>query len=162
MQLLNTARLNKLQQLVQSGLESADWPAIKDGQQERSITHYFAGPVVDSVLQSIGERQLILRHDGAIAPRSIVRYGMSFSPDIEISLYSQKCLAVEVKILRDHDASGSITKAVGQTFMYKALGFEKAIGLIFDARKRVKPGLEQTLNELTNDNPDVSFVLIKK
>ena len=159
---LNAVRLNKLHQLIQSGLQSADWLPIKDGQQERSITHHCVGPVVQSVMESIGEKQLILRHDGAIAPRSIIRYGMSFSPDIEISLYSQKCLAVEVKILRDHDASGSITKAVGQTFMYKALGFEKVVGLIFDTRKKVKTGLEQTLNELTKDNPDVSFILIKQ
>ena len=158
---LSASRLNKLQQLVQAGLESAAWPEIREGQQERSITHHYVGPVVKSVLETVGERQLILRHDGAIAPRSILRYGMSFSPDLEISLYSQKCLAVEVKILRDHDASGSLTKAVGQTFMYKALGFDKVIGLIFDVRKNTKLGLRETLNQLTEDSPDVSFTLIK-
>ena len=66
-----------------------------------------------------------------------------------------------MKILRDHDASGSLTKAVGQTFMYKALGFEKVIGLIFDVRKNTKLGLRETLNQLTEESPDVSFTLIK-
>ena len=158
---LTNARLNKLHELVREGLESTEWPAIKEGQQERSITNHFVGPAVKSVLEVIGERQLILRHDGEIAPRSMVRYGMSFSPDVEISLYSQKCLAIEVKILRDHDASGSLTKAIGQTFMYKALGFEKVIGLIFDARKKFRVGLQETLDELISQSPDVTFILIR-
>ena len=115
---------------------------------------------MESLLYKLGERQLVLRYDGKLNPRSMLRHGMNFLPDIEVYLYSQKCIAIEVKILRDHDASGSLAKAIGQTFMYKALGFEIAIGVIFDARTRTRAGLQQTLDELVLSETRVNFIVI--
>lgn len=115
---------------------------------------------MENLLLKLGERQLVIRYDGKLNPRSMMRHGMNFLPDLEVYLYSQKCIALEVKILRDNDASGSLSKAIGQTFMYKALGFEIAIGLIFDARTKSRAGLQETLDELVSSETRVNFIVI--
>jgi hypothetical protein len=84
---------------------------------------------------------------------------MTFLPDAQASLGSQKILAIEVKILRDSDPSGSLSKAIGQTLMYRALGFEMALGLIFDNRTRKHSGLEDPLAMLDQKENRVKFIL---
>ena len=78
-----------------------------------------------------------------------------------MSIGTQKILSIEVKILRDSDPSGSLSKAVGQTYLYRALGFEMSLGLIFDGRTKNFAGLEDTLAKLDDQENRVKFVLFK-
>jgi hypothetical protein len=84
---------------------------------------------------------------------------MTFLPDAQASLGAQKILAIEVKILRDGDPSGSLSKAIGQTFMYRALGFEMSLGLIFDYMSKRHVGLENPLSEIDQIDNRVKFIL---
>jgi hypothetical protein len=99
-----------------------------------------------------------VRYDGHLAARPLIQHGMTFLPDAQITLHSQKILAVEVKIIRDVDPSGSLSKAIGQTIMYKSLGFESSIGLIFDMRKERHDSLAETLLSL-NGSKMTHFLL---
>jgi hypothetical protein len=157
---LSQSKLDKLSAITVEHLRSVDWVMPVVGQQERTVTNHSVGPSIERLMEGLREPHLVIRYDGKLNPRSILRHGMNFLPDVEVYMFTQKCLAIEVKILRDSDASGSLTKAVGQTFLYKALGFEIAIGLIFDIRKNKRSGLQQTLDELSQFDDRVNFIVI--
>jgi hypothetical protein len=121
------------------------------GQQERALTTGQVGPSLNAFANSLMIKQLIVRYDGHLPARPLIRFGMTFLPDAQITFNAQKILAVEVKILREQDASGSLSKAIGQTLMYRRLGFECSIGLIFDLRKGKKDdSLGEALLNLSN------------
>lgn len=60
-----------------------------------------------------------------------------FYPDVEISEYSQRLLAVEVKFIRDGDPSGAISKAIGQTSIYAENGFRYAHAVLIECRESI-------------------------
>lgn len=129
------------------------------GQLERSLTKSQVGPALQAFVDSLIVPQLIVRYDGHKSVRPLLRHGMTFLPDAQVTLGNQKIVAVEVKILRDGDPSGSLSKAIGQTYLYRALGFEMAIGLIIDARTRKHEGLEYPLLKIDNLEERVKFIL---
>ncbi len=157
---LSNSKLDNLNRITIEYLQNIEWEMPAHGQQERTVTNHSVGPAMEKLLESLREPQMVIRYDGALNPRSILRHGMNFLPDVEIYMYTQKCIAIEVKILRDSDASGSLTKAVGQTFLYKALGFEIALGIIFDIRRNKRGGLQQTLDGLSVSDDRVNFIVI--
>jgi hypothetical protein len=128
-------------------------------QLERSLTKSQVGPALQRFVDSLAMPQLIVRYDGHKSVRPLLRHGMTFLPDAQVTLGNQKIAAVEVKILRDGDPSGSLSKAIGQTYLYRALGFEMALGIIFDARKRKNEGLEIPLLKIDNSEDRVKFIL---
>lgn len=130
----------------------------EQGQQERELTTHQVGPAIKSFTQNLLINQLIVRYDGHLPARPLIKYGMTFLPDAQVTLHTQRLLAVEVKIIREIDPSGSLSKAIGQTQMYRALGFECAIGLIFDLRKSRHSSLSNSLQSLERD-PRTKFVL---
>jgi hypothetical protein len=144
---------------VVSFFENQEIEAIAQGQQERSLTKNQIGPALKEFVLQIGIPQIVVRYDGHNPVRPLLRHGMTFLPDAQASLGAQKILAIEVKILRDSDPSGSLSKAIGQTFMYRALGFEMSLGLIFDYRSKRHGGLENPLSEIDQIDNRVKFIL---
>jgi len=124
----------------------------EQGQQERELTTLQVGPALERLTQTLMLNQLIVRYDGHLAARPLIKFGMTFLPDAQVTLNMQKIMAIEVKIIRELDPSGSLSKALGQTLMYKALGFECALGLIFDLRTERHHSLSETLSSLGDKN----------
>jgi hypothetical protein len=63
--------------------------------------------------------------------------GITFYPDLAVVSVYEKYLAFEVKILRDGDPGGALTRAIGQTSLYERLGFNATFGMVFDQRSSV-------------------------
>lgn len=156
---LNKSHLDKLFLKAVDFLESHVFEAMSEGQQERTLTKNQIGPALKKFATSLGIHQLVVRHDGESSVRPLLRYGMTFLPDAQILLGNQKLLAVEVKILRDSDPSGSLSKAIGQTFMYKSLGYEISLGMIFDFRKKAHPDLYESLRAIGNTSERIQILL---
>ena len=155
---LNQDQLAVLFREVYELLVKTDWPKVESSQMERTITRNYVAPVIRDYLVNKGAFHLVLRSDGFLAPRPLLRHGMSFSPDVDISRLNQRALAIEVKILRDNDASGSLTKALGQTFAYKGLGYENSIGLIFESRSRKARYLDDFIREMNKIDNSTKFI----
>lgn len=129
------------------------------GQLERSLTKSQIGPALQNFVNSLMMPQLIVRFDGHKAVRPLLRHGMTFLPDAQVILGNQKVAAIEVKILRDKDPSGCLSKAIGQTHLYHALGFEMSLGVIVDARTKKNDGLESALLKIDNLEKRIKFIL---
>jgi hypothetical protein len=136
-------------------------PSIAWGQQERSLTKNWVGPKLKEFSDSLLIPQLVLRFDGSTAVRPLLKHGMTFLPDAHLNLSHQKICAIEVKILRDTDPSGSLAKAIGQTFMYKNLGYAISLGLIFDLRSKANLDLQDDMDQLAWKERRVSFIYFK-
>jgi hypothetical protein len=156
---LTESEIQKFFEKVVSFFEGKEIEAMAQGQQERSLTKNQIGPALKEFVTKIAIPQIVVRYDGHNPVRPLLRHGMTFLPDAQASLGSQKILAIEVKILRDSDPSGSLSKAIGQTLMYRALGFEMALCLIFDNRTRKHSGLEDPLSILDQKENRVKFIL---
>ena len=156
---LKESEIERFFEKVIAYFENEKIEAIAEGQQERTLTKTQVGPALRAFTDGIGIPQIVVRFDGDVAVRPLQRHGMTFLPDAQASLGNQKILAIEVKILRDSDPSGSLSKAIGQTFMYRALGFEMALGLIFDNRSKHFSGLENPLSQVDQKNNRVKFIL---
>ncbi len=159
MQPLQESELQKFFTKVVSFFEVQEFEALAQGQQERSLTKNQVGPALVKFVAQLAIPQISVRHDGDNPVRPLLRHGMIFLPDAQASLREQKIIAVEVKILRDSDPSGSLSKAIGQTLMYRALGFEMSLGLIFDYRTKKYVGLENPLSMLDQIENRVKFIL---
>ena len=153
------ANLEKFFTKLTDHFQSIEIEYEAQGQLERSLTKSQVGPALQTFVDSLIMPQLIVRYDGHKSVRPLLRHGMTFLPDAQVTLGNQKIVAVEVKILRDGDPSGSLSKAIGQTYLYRALGFEMSIGLIIDARKRKHEGLEYPLTKIDNLEERVKFIL---
>lgn len=158
---LSDGQLEVFYRKVVSYFESQAFEVLARGQQERSLTNNQIGPALKHFVSTLLIPQMLVKHDGDVSVRPMLRHGMTFLPDAQVSIGTQKILSIEVKILRDSDPSGSLSKAVGQTYLYRALGFEMSLGLIFDGRTKTFAGLEDTLAKLDDKENRVKFVLFK-
>jgi hypothetical protein len=156
---LNQAQLDILFLKAIEFLQNQAYEATSEGQQERTLTKNQIGPALRKFALSLGIPQLVVRHDGDSPVRPLLRHGMTFLPDAQISLGSQKVLAVEVKILRESDPSGSLSKALGQTFMYRSLGYEISLGMIFDFRRKAHADLHDSLSKVGSTSERIKVLL---
>jgi hypothetical protein len=156
---LSEARLEKFFQKLVEQFQSIEIEYEAQGQIERALTKSQFGPALQKFIDSLIMPQLIVRYDGHKSVRPLLRHGMTFLPDAQVTLGNQKIVAIEVKILRDGDPSGSLSKAIGQTYLYRSLGFEMSLGLIIDARTRKHEGLEVPLARIDNLADRVKFIL---
>lgn len=101
---------------------------------ETQFTGKVLYPRVNEFVRGLGRKSLVVRSDGATAPHALVMADMVFYPDIEIVEFHSRFLAIEVKFLRDSDPSGSLSKALGQAWLYQSLGFECAHLVLIDCR----------------------------
>jgi hypothetical protein len=103
-------------------------------------------PRMKQFVESLHHRSLTLRADKNRPPGSLSLHGLTFLPDVEITEFAVKHLAIEVKFLRYTDPSGSLAKAIGQGLLYKSLGFAYSHILVVDCRKNSR-------QLWTNDSP---------
>ena len=152
--------LGNLVTLIRGELVKIEPEDIEEGKQERWITNHILAPRLKKILNEYGQHSFIVRHDGGLAPRPLILSGMSFSPDIDISYFQQKCIAIEVKVLRDNDPTGSLTKCMGQTNLYSLLGFHASIGVLIDERGRRSAKLQEFLLNSRDSDRSISFIYI--
>jgi hypothetical protein len=154
---LSSSQLNKLFNGVTQHFADLESPAIAWGQQERTLTKSWVGPKLKQYVDTLLIPQMVLRYDGSTAVRPLLKYGMTFLPDAHLNLGHQRICAIEVKFLRDSDPSGSLTKAIGQTLMYRTLGYEMSLGLIFDLRKSGNTDFQNDLDKISDVDNRISF-----
>lgn len=109
-------------------------PRAETQLSELEVTGKVLVPIFEKFVRGLRHRSLIVNGDGHTVPSALVQARMSFVPDIEIIEFGQRLLAVEVKIIRDLDPSGAVTKALGQSLMYKSMGFRHAHAILIDCR----------------------------
>lgn len=154
---INENQISKVFNKIVADLDSNNWEKIEPGRQERWVTKHLVRPVVENSLNNIGESRLILSSDGEVQPKQINRFGMTFSPDLDVTFLNQRCISFEVKLLRDNDASGSITKAIGQSIMYHELGYSYSLCLLFDCRRKRNASLVEFVLEKQYSNNRVKL-----
>lgn len=157
--LWNESQLNEFFTEVNDFIVRQKFVLRDQGQQEREFTKEQVGPALQKFLNDTLRSQITLRFDGELSALPLIRYGMKFYPDAQLSFRTQRILSVEVKIIRDSDASGSLSKAIGQTLMYRALGYECSIGLILDARSNSADSLSDSLEFIDTQLSRTKFVL---
>ena len=91
-------------------------------------------PALKSHVSTMLKPELYVRGDGGSEVPVVLFEGISLYPDLAIVSLMEKYIAFEVKVLRDQDPGGALTKAVGQTLIYGTNGYQHSFGLIFDAR----------------------------
>lgn len=139
MNYISDIQLVRLEQLVISDIESATFPRPIDEEKEEEFTKRVFLPHLQSSVEAIGAKFLFLRSDGGVSPLATYWQGMAFYPDATITAFSDKLIAFEIKFLRAGDPGGSLSKAIGQSILYKMGGFERSYSLIFDLRGRFVP-----------------------
>lgn len=117
-------------------MDEIEFTAPGKVEKERDFTGRVIVPEVSKWLQSLRLPWLSLKGDGATQPEPLHFEGMSFIPDLTIKAFEKRYLALEVKFLTDVDAGGSLSKALGQSQIYKSLGFIFSHAIAIDIRKK--------------------------
>jgi hypothetical protein len=99
---------------------------------ETSYTSRCVQALVSTELDAIQFPGLFRRGDGAASVDTVEFMGMHFYPDVAVTLYSQRLVAVEVKLLRRGNRQNAIATALGQAMIYKSAGYEHAVVLLID------------------------------
>lgn len=129
------SRSGRLFELFVNEFKSWTFEADAIGGGETQFTGEQIYPRLKKFVDSLNHRSLTLRADKNRPPASLSLHGLMFLPDVEITEFAEKHLAIEVKFLRDTDPSGSLAKAIGQGLLYKSLGFAYSHVLVVDCRK---------------------------
>lgn len=145
---LPEAESQRLSELFGTLIAESSWRRPLPGEAEPSYTRDVIMPTVADWLATLGRPQLFLRGDGVAPPRSVSLLDMFWYPDIEIVAFERRHLVGEVKFLRDVDASGSVSKAVGQAALYRAAGVDFGHVLLIDCRARPSAGLGESARDL--------------
>ena len=129
---LSRASVLRLFGIVNEQLRSAALPAPAARESEEKYTDRCVLPVVRSVVERTRISHLLVggHHTGINRP---VRYlGFDFHPDVLVIYRGQRLLAYEVKFLAGGDASGALSKAIGQASIYGMHGYSASAALILD------------------------------
>lgn len=134
---MNSLSNNQIQKLIlmtSEFVELARFNPPLPSEKEPAYTSRVVLPAVSAWVKSLNENGLHVRGDGGLNPLKIVWDEISLYPDITIMHFHDRLISFEVKFLRNEDPGGSLTKAIGQTYMYEKAGFEASFGIIVDCR----------------------------
>lgn len=123
------------------------WPLPLREEMETNYTQRVILPFFLNWVKELNEKDLHVRGDGGTNPLPIIWDEINLYPDVTITIFQKRLLAIEVKFIRIEDSGGSLTKAIGQTFMYEKAGFSNCIGIIFDSRRLYHSNLGFRLSE---------------
>ena len=134
---MNSLTSNQIQKLIFMTSEFVQNTRLKpplSAEKEPAYTSRVVLPLVSAWVKSLNENGLHVRGDGGLNPLKIVWDEISLYPDITIMHFHDRLISFEVKFLRNDDPGGSLTKAIGQTYMYEKAGFQASFGVIVDCR----------------------------
>ena len=133
---LDLEKRERLFHLVCDAISNAEFNTPDVGEYEEKYTARVLYPWLKSLVSSLNTSGLYVRGDGGPSAEPLYWNKIFLYPDLTVTAFGEKYLCFEIKFLRDEDPGGSLTKAVGQTFMYHEAGFHSSIGLIFDLRNK--------------------------
>ena len=131
---LDTDQIGKLESLFLEWIQSQEFPAPRGDQPEPSYTGDVVLPRVEEFTKNLGKDFLVVRGDGGVPPLPLTIDGLQFFPDLEIVSFTDRYIALEVKILRGGDFTGALTKALGQALIYRTLGVRDSHVVLIDHR----------------------------
>ena len=135
--MLNDRQLRNLIRIAEGWVKEIEVEAISLSGGETAFTGDVLLPWLQKKVSTLLKPELYVRGDGGPPVQPLIWEGMTFYPDLVVVSAHEKYLAFEVKILRDGDPGGALTKAIGQTSLYARLGYNATFGLIFDQRRSV-------------------------
>jgi len=135
--MLNPRQIQNLVKMADSWIREIEVEASSLALGETVFTGEVLLPWLQNRVSGLLKPQLYVRGDGGPPVQHLIWEGMIFYPDLTVVSTHDKYLAFEVKILRDGDPGGALTKAIGQTSIYARLGFSASFGLVFDQRASV-------------------------
>jgi hypothetical protein len=135
--MLNDRQLRNLIRIAEGWVKEIEVESSDLLVGETSFTGDVLLPWLQRKVSGLLKPDLYVRGDGGPPVQPLVWEGITFYPDLAVVSAYEKYLAFEVKILRDGDPGGALTKAIGQTSLYERLGYSATFGLIFDQRSSV-------------------------
>lgn len=135
--MLNARQIQNLVRLADSWIREIEVEASSLALGETVFTGKVLLPWLQNRVSELLKPELYVRGDGGPQVQPLNWEGITFYPDLTVVSTHDKYLAFEVKILRDGDPGGALTKAIGQTSLYARLGFSASFGLVFDQRASV-------------------------
>lgn len=133
----------------------------KSTEGEVPYTDRVVVPVVQGFIDDLGIPGLLVggHHTGINRP---IRYlGMDFHPDLVVVEGGRRLIALEVKFLGRSGRSGALTKALGQTFIYRNGGYATAAALVIDKANYITPSQLRLAREKSGTPETVATVLRK-
>jgi hypothetical protein len=131
---LSENQIEKLAVHVDTWLNDLHPPLATTAETEPKFTASALLPWLQSRVEILNKGGLYVRGDGGPVIKPVIWEGVPFLPDLSVVMGDDKYVAFEVKLLRDQDPGGSLSKAIGQTLLYSKLGYSYSFGLIFDCR----------------------------
>lgn len=133
--ILEPFQLSNLIQLTSEWVSGLKIQDVDNELGEVLFTGNYLYPKLKLHVESLFKPGLYVRGDGGPVVQPLVWENISFYPDLAIVTATNKYIAFEVKILREIDPGGFLTKAIGQTVLYSHLSYDYSFGLIFDSRE---------------------------
>ena len=135
--MLNDRQIRNLIRISEGWIKEFQVDATDLNVSETAFTGHILLPWLQKKVSILLKPELYVRGDGGPPVQPLIWEGITFYPDLAVVSAYEKYLAYEVKILRDGDPGGALTKAIGQTALYSRLGYSATFGLIFDQRSSV-------------------------
>jgi len=151
----------KLNELFVSFVLSYEWERPRPGEREPGFTKRAVLPAVEGWVAGLRRNSIVVRGDGGVPPTPVSVLESYFYPDVEVSEFEHRLLALEVKFIREGDSSGAISKAIGQSSIYAANGFSYAHALLFECRPGTLSARARVAQQVLSQNSSYFHVCTK-
>ena len=135
---LSSSKVETLFRKTLEVLETSTFAPPLETEKELAYTQRVVLPFISQWIATLNENGLHVRGDGGLNPLRLVWDEISLFPDVTVMNFQERLISFEVKFLRNEDPGGSLTKGIGQTFMYEKAGFKASVGIIIDCRKIIR------------------------
>jgi hypothetical protein len=133
-------RVRKVADVVERRLRAARLAHPRPGEREPLYTARCISPLIAEAVTGIGLPDLVCTGDGLGPVPKVYFLGVDQRPDIAISSYSNRLIAIEVKFLTGNKLSSQASLAVGQAALYQLAGFHTTMIVLIDTALRLQQG----------------------
>lgn len=123
---LSEERARRLFELFVGRLKEDELEAPWGTESESAYTRRCLQPWLGRFLAELGFRGLVARGEGAAPTSRVHVMDLDFYPDLAISYFDDRVVAVEVKFLRGSQRQNSFATSVGQGRIYEVGGYRKS------------------------------------
>lgn len=123
-------RARRIADLIIEAIRSGSIDGPERDEKEPAFTARALTPVIASLFRRREIRELAVGGDGGGPVPRVYFLGTEMRPDIAINLYSERLVAIEVKLFRGGRIADIVCRALGQALLYRASGYDLVLVLI--------------------------------
>lgn len=134
---LTELQSKKIEEKIVAHLGSAVLRLPQDGESEPAFSKSVLAPAISAATVSLRQFGAVISGPGLSPVLTVRTANMEFIPDVAILFHRERLVAVEAKFIGTSGRQQALTQSIGQSVVYRALGYRHAVVVVADTSRAV-------------------------